>query len=83
MYTVSIKAAVVEQALRQVRNVFPDVVQVFFGVAGNWLFLTDTLDAPEFSYAHGIDTDLLECARNAAAEDKGLPCVYCIGVDFA
>jgi hypothetical protein len=74
----------VQEALRHVRRVFPELTQVFFGVHGNWLYFTDDMEAPGFDGPHGsIDVTLLEEAASAAAEEKGLPCAYYVASDIA
>jgi len=69
----------VQEALRHVRSVFPEVTQVFYGAQGNWLYCSDDLEAPGFDGPHAaVDVGLLEEALCAAAEEKGLPCAYYI-----
>lgn len=73
-------SAKVMEALRHVRAVHPEVVQVFYGIDGTWRYMDSEGNAPEFSEFEEppIDISLLETAAAAAAEDKGLPCAYAL-----
>lgn len=67
----------IQEALRHVQGVFPEVTQVFFGADGRWLFCDEVFDAPRFDDEIGkIDVDLLEEAADEAYADKGFPCAY-------
>lgn len=67
----------VQQALRHINSIFPEVTQVFYGADGRWMFCDEEFVAPDFGKAHApVDVGLLEDAATAADEQKGFPCGY-------
>lgn len=52
----------VQEALRHVASIHPEVVQVFYGVDGRWLFCGEGFEAPTFDGR--IDIGLLEDAAD-------------------
>lgn len=67
----------VQAALRHVHGLFPDVIQVFYGVDRRWMFCTEDFDAPNFDEAPGeVDVGILEAAGNAVDNYDGFPNAY-------
>lgn len=69
--------AKVQEALRHIQSLFPEVTQVFYGADGRWQYLDDEFEAPLFG-DEPVDVSLLEDAANAAEEEKGFPCAYAL-----
>ena len=61
-------------ALNHVSKHYPDVVQVFFGIDGSWLFTDESMEAP--SFGEEIDVSILIEAADAAYSLKGFPCAF-------
>lgn len=69
----------VQQALKAIKEIFPEVTQVAFGKYGRWLFSDDKFNGVDFTpEAHRINHDLLEEAAHEAYKDKGFPCAYAL-----
>lgn len=67
----------VQEALRHVNSLFPQVTQVFFSANGMWRYCDDFFEAPSFiDAANPVDVGLLEDAVDAAANDAEFPCAY-------
>jgi hypothetical protein len=64
----------VQAALRHVNYLFPEVIQVFFGADGRWLYCGEDFEALNFDGK--VDVGLLEDAADAAGDDNGFPCAY-------
>jgi len=64
----------VRKALAHVREFHPEVVQVFFGADGRWLYFGPDIDEVP-SFGEEIDIGILEDAQ-AAAEKVGVPCAF-------
>lgn len=56
----------VQEALRHVANLFPEVTQVFYGTDARWLFCGETFEAPDFQGA--VDVGLLEDAADTVEQ---------------
>lgn len=69
----------VQQALKAIKEIFPEVTQVAFGKDGTWLFSDDKFNSVDFTpEVHRISHDLLEEAADEAYKDKGFPCAYAL-----
>lgn len=64
----------VQQALRHVNGLFPEVTQVFFGADGRWFYCSEHFEAPDIFGK--VDTGLLEDAAAAAGRLQGFPCAF-------
>lgn len=69
----------VKIALEHVRKFYPDVVQVFYGIDGRWLFMDADMQAPSFNKYLGIrgkiDVGILE---DAADSVENVPAAFAI-----
>lgn len=67
----------VQEALKHVNNLFPQVTQVFYGADGRWMFCDEDFNAPNFKNAPDkLDISILEDAADSAGEQQGFPCAY-------
>lgn len=65
----------VQEALKHVKSLFPEVTQVFYGTDGRWLYCGEAFEAPEFDGK--VDVSLLE---EAADSVETLPAAFALEV---
>ncbi len=66
----------VQEALKHVNSIHPDVTQVFYGLDGRWFYCGDAFRAPDFD-GRDIDIGLLE---DAADSVEHLPAAFALQV---
>lgn len=64
----------IQEALKHVQTHHPDVIQVFYGVDGRWLYCGEDFEAPTFGPE--IDIGLLE----DAADEAELPSAHVLEI---